>query len=106
MQAIVTKYLGPTNSRGARVKATCQAGSLTLPWDDALDVEENHDKVALAFARKLGWVSQTSGHEYSEERLYGGGLPSGEGNAYVLVTEHSRSASGRAAAHLSAERAQ
>lgn len=29
-QAIVTKFLGPTNYRGSRVKATCQAGSVTI----------------------------------------------------------------------------
>ena len=34
-QAIVTKYLGPTKSRGSRVKATASAGSITLAWNDA-----------------------------------------------------------------------
>jgi hypothetical protein len=32
-QAIVTRYLGATDYRGARVKATAYAGSVTLPWD-------------------------------------------------------------------------
>lgn len=27
MQAIETKYLGPTNTRGSRIKASAQAGS-------------------------------------------------------------------------------
>ena len=76
MQAIVTKYLGPTNSRGARVKATCQAGSKTIPWDDALDVDANHDKAALALARQLGWSM----------RFYRGGAPDGSGNCYVSET--------------------
>lgn len=74
-QAIVTKYLGPTNARGSRVKATCQAGSVTLSWDDALDSEANHHAAAQALARKLGWSG----------RLIGGGLPDGTGNAYVFA---------------------
>lgn len=72
-QAIVTKYLGPTNYRGARVKATCQAGSVTLAWDDALDVNGNHDAAAKALTAKVGW----------SVRLYGGSLPDGTGNCYV-----------------------
>ena len=55
-QAITTKHYGPTNHRGSRVKATCEAGSVTLPWDYALNTEKNHDKAALALAEKLGWV--------------------------------------------------
>ena len=85
MQAIVTKYLGPTNSRGARVKATCQAGSVTIRWDDARDVDANHDAAAYTLARKLGWISQTSGKPYSGERLLRGGMPKGDGNCYVMV---------------------
>jgi hypothetical protein len=43
-----TKYLGPTNSRGARVKAThCTTGrSATLAWDYALDSFDNHAAAA------------------------------------------------------------
>lgn len=55
MQAIVTRFLAPTNHRGARIKATAQAGALTVPWDYALGVEENHRAAALAFATRWGW---------------------------------------------------
>ena len=79
MQAIVTKYLGPTNFRGSRVKATCAAGSLTLSWDDALDVDGNHDAAALALATKLGWRGDRYG------KMAGGGLPKGDGSVYVFV---------------------
>ena len=54
-QAIVTKYLGPTNTRGARVKASCEAGSLTVSWDYALNPEDNHKAAARALIRQLGW---------------------------------------------------
>lgn len=55
MQAIITKYIGPTNVRGSRVKATAQAGSVTLEWDDALNRDDNHMAAAKALATKLGW---------------------------------------------------
>ena len=41
-QSIKTKYLGPSNVRGARVKASSDAGSVTLPWNHALGIEDNH----------------------------------------------------------------
>lgn len=77
MQAIVTKYLGPTNSRGARVKAICDAGSLTIPWDHALNSEANHKKVATALAWKYGWLDHS--------QLVGGGMPSSLPYAYCFV---------------------
>jgi hypothetical protein len=94
MQAIVTKYLGATNYRSARVKATCQGGSNTLVWDDALDVDGNHDKAAFFLARKLGWVDNHAQDNYRhcyqnggrKTVLHSGGMPGGEGNCYVLVS--------------------
>ena len=82
MQAIVTKYIGPTNSRGSRVKATCQAGSITVGWDDGLDQDDNHDAAAVALARKLGWTGPSYG------KMARGALPSGAGNVYVFGGGH------------------
>ena len=55
MQAITTKYIGPANVRGSRIKATAAAGSITLHWDDALNSDDNHKAAARALATKLGW---------------------------------------------------
>lgn len=55
-QAISTKYLGPTDRRGSRVKATAEAGSVTVSWDDALSVVQNHAEAARALALKFGWL--------------------------------------------------
>lgn len=55
MQAIVTKYLGPTCYKNARVKATCNAKSVTFYWQDDLNVEENHEYAAKMLAAELGW---------------------------------------------------
>ena len=66
-QAILTYFVGPTNFRGSRIVAKAQAGRIVLPWDDALDVNENHERAAKAYAAKLGWKG----------RLVSGGLPDG-----------------------------
>lgn len=87
MQAIVTKYLGPTNYRGSRVKATCQAGSLILPWDDALDVEANHDMAASALRTKLGWDLNVHGERAGTRKMCRGALPDNTGNVYVFCAE-------------------
>jgi len=71
MQTILTKFIGPTNHKGARVKARQSASyagrpkSLTLPWDHALNVDDNHKAAALAFARKMGWHGRWVGGENS-----------------------------------------
>lgn len=54
-QAILTKYLSPTNTRGARIKATASAGSITISYDDALSTEENHRHAARMLQQKFQW---------------------------------------------------
>jgi hypothetical protein len=76
MQAITTKYLGPTNHKGARIKATCQAGSVTIGFPYA---DDDHAHACAALLAKLGWT----GHWVS------GGLPDGTGNAYVCLHTYS-----------------
>ena len=56
MQAIETKYISPTNSRGSRVKATAEAGSVTLSWDHSLNRVENHKAACEALIKKMGWL--------------------------------------------------
>lgn len=53
MQAIITKYLCPTNVRGSRYKATCERGSLTVDADYSLDAHENHRAVCDALCAKF-----------------------------------------------------
>ncbi|MDK4729358.1 hypothetical protein [Rhizobium phaseoli] len=72
-QAITTKFFGPTNYRGSRVKATAEAGSITVSWDHALNSEQNHDAAAKALAEKFGWRGA----------WFSGGTPTG--NCYVWV---------------------
>lgn len=79
MQAIITKYIHPTDTKQARVKASCQAGSVTVSWDHALDVDGNHDAACEALRKKLHWLAPHYGPHVS------GGMPDGTGNAYVIV---------------------
>jgi hypothetical protein len=53
MQAIVTKYLGPTNTRGSRIKAAASSGSVTVPFDYEGD---EYETAARALCEKLGWT--------------------------------------------------
>lgn len=76
-QAITTKYLGPTNYRGSRIKARCQAGSIIVSWDHALDVFDNHIRAAKALADKLDWTAD----------WVGGSLPDDTGYAFVQLKE-------------------
>ena len=59
MEAIYTKYLGPTDTRGSRVRATTASGgkdeTLTRSWDSAGESTDNHVAAARELATKLGW---------------------------------------------------
>jgi hypothetical protein len=73
-QYITTKTLGPTNTKGTRVKASASYAKCTktLPWDYALDADKNHGAAAKALAESLNWPG----------RLVAGHGP--DGNVYVF----------------------
>lgn len=54
-QAIVTRYLGPSNVRGSRISAKCAAKRIILNWQDGLNTEDNHKRAALTLMQRLGW---------------------------------------------------
>ena len=70
-QAIVTKYLSPTDVRGARIKAFCDGGSITIGYDHSLSSEDAHRKAAEALRERMKWTGE----------LIQAGLPKG----YVFV---------------------
>ena len=55
MQAIKTYFLPPTNYKGPRIVAVCEAKRVTYNWDADLGVEENHIKAAKKLMVELGW---------------------------------------------------
>ncbi len=64
MQAIRTRYYSPTNTRGTRITATCEAESFTLPRDYSLDIDEDHARVAQALVQRMGWTGVYRGGEF------------------------------------------
>lgn len=76
-QAIVTRYIGPSNTRGSRVRATAQADSITVAYDQRLGTDANHLAAARKLADKYGWRGT----------LIGGGMPGGNGDCFVMVDE-------------------
>ena len=72
MNAIWTKYLPATNTRGARVQARAEGvASLTISyWAD----DNAHVAAALALARREGWTGT----------LIEGGRPDGKGDVFVF----------------------
>jgi len=62
MKAIRTYYLGATNFKGSRVKATDEDGhSVTLSC--AKSSHNNHQDAAVALARKMHWSGTLIGGE-------------------------------------------
>ena len=76
-QAIKTRYAGPTDTRGSRVIAQCQAGKLTWHWDYGLNPAANHQAAAQALAAKLGW----------DGRWIGGANVKGDGFVFVNTVD-------------------
>ncbi len=72
MQAILTRYLNPTNHRGPRIKASCAAGIIAIAYPHELSTEDAHLSAAQALTEKLGWTGPHYG------TLHGGTLPSGD----------------------------
>ena len=56
-KAITVKYLGPTNSRGARVKASAGGtqGNVTLPFRHDLSTEQNIAATVDALLLRYEW---------------------------------------------------
>ena len=58
MQAIRTKYHGPTNTTGPRISAQCEAGRIFVPYDYALNIDGNHRAACRLLIKKLGWDTE------------------------------------------------
>jgi hypothetical protein len=62
MKAIETRYLGPTNYRGARIVASDGDGNrTTISYPYELSGEDVHRKAAEALRDKMGWTGELVG---------------------------------------------
>lgn len=67
MQAIRTKYHGPTNTKGSRITATSASGlKVTIPMPYDLDEPDAHRKAAQALCAKLHWPGELIGGALSD----------------------------------------
>jgi len=91
MQAIITKYLPATNTRGSRIKASCERGSVTIsyPYELAMG-EEVHRHGAKCLLAKFNAEDKAKyGGECGWNRPFvSGGLPDGSwAHVFVVPTE-------------------
>ena len=78
MQAITTKYLPATNTRGSRIKATAGQGqSITVGYDHGAPCA--HRVAAIALIKKLDWTGDLVWCEGGAET----------GNVYVAFNKRS-----------------
>ena len=62
MKAILTKYHGPTDTRGSRISATDSDGNrVSIPYPHELNSEEGHHKAAQALCDKMKWPGKLTG---------------------------------------------
>ena len=62
---IKTTYIGPTDTKGSKIRASFNGKSLTIPYDYSLNSYELHFKAARLFAEKHGFIL---GDEDSHEK--------------------------------------
>ena len=84
MQAIVCKYLPTTETKGSRIKATCDAGSVTISYPYELSGSAVYKAAADALIKKLGWTTDAG---YPEMAC--GGLPNQAGYVFVFIEKNS-----------------
>jgi hypothetical protein len=86
MQAIITKYIGPTNSRGARIQAQCGRGKIYFPYPYELSGDKCHRAAVDALTAKFAKEDEAAGAPMDRNYWLGdyvtGQIPSGE---YVHV---------------------
>lgn len=82
MQAIRTRYHGPSNVKGSRFSAQCEAGRIYVPYDHALNLDENHAEAARQLIVKLGWTGDYAGGCFGNDYYWS---PVIRGDAWATV---------------------
>lgn len=82
-QAIITKYFGPTDHKGSRIKATCATGSIIIPYAYNLNTFENHEAAALELKEKFGWIN-------NDTTLIAATMPKDDGYCFTQIKVESR----------------
>ena len=62
MKAILTRYRGPTDTRGGRILASDMDGNRTsIPYPHSLSSDDGHFRAAVALCHKMGWQGELAG---------------------------------------------
>jgi len=75
--AIQTKYYGPTNTKGSRVKADAGMGRTAWVGYHSGETDDPHRRAALALIAKMGWSPALLIEAHGET-----------GNTYTMVNPH------------------
>jgi len=71
MKAIETRYLGPTNTKGARIVARDSDGNrVTISYPNELSGEDVHRKAAEALRDKMQWSGTLKGGSTSRGYVF------------------------------------
>lgn len=85
-QAIVTRYLCPTNTRGSRIRATCDRGSVTISCPDELSGAACHAEAVRVLLAKFAEEDGGSRCSFGRPEEYVcGGMPQASAESYVFV---------------------
>lgn len=85
MQAIITKYHGPSNTQPARIIAKCWLGRVVHNWNCELGLMGNHTAAAAKLIIKLNNDRKKAGHDdYIWMLIASGNMPDNSGNAFVI----------------------
>jgi len=57
MQAILCRYYGPTNARGARIRATCGGGKVSIPYPHELSGDAKYRAACDALRERMKWTA-------------------------------------------------
>ncbi len=81
---IITKFLGATNHRGSRIKATSERVSVTIGYDHAISSHGAHRAAAQALTDKINKNPHPLATQWklSDDD---GEMPDGSGYAFYLV---------------------
>jgi hypothetical protein len=79
MTAITTRYYGPTNHRGSRIKASDQEGNtVCIPYPYELSYPETHHAATRMLCKNMGWTGRLAWASLTDS-----------GNVYVWDTNDS-----------------
>lgn len=80
-QALITKFVGPTNTKGARIQVKGWINAAYYAWDHALSVEENH---AVAVGHYVYELNKERAGDYQWSIISGGSMPDSSGYAFII----------------------